>query len=63
MTAAAASEFGTHSCRIGGATRLFEMGATAEVIKDLGGWSSDAHKDHVRIQQQSLMRFARNMCL
>jgi len=63
MTAAAASEFGTHSCRIGGATRLFEMGATAEVIKDLGGWSSDAYKDYVRIQQQSLMRFARNMCL
>ena len=63
MTAAAAMEFGTHSCRIGGATRLFEMGATAEVIKDLGGWSSEAYKDYIRIQQQALMGYARRMCI
>ena len=63
MTAEAAKEFGTHSCRIGGATRLFEMGATADVIKDLGGWSSEACKDYIRIQQQALMRHARNMCI
>jgi hypothetical protein len=35
LTAEAVGEFETRSCRIGGATRLFEMGATADVIKEL----------------------------
>jgi hypothetical protein len=62
LTTAAAGEFGTHSCRIGGATRLFELGATPEIIKDLGGWSSEAWRSYIRIHQQSLMTFARSMC-
>ena len=62
MTVAEALEFGTHSCRIGGATKLFQIGASPEVIKSLGGWSSEAYKLYVMVQQQDLMRFARSMC-
>ena len=29
--------YGTHSCRIGGCTALFQLGATPEVIKNMGG--------------------------
>lgn len=62
MTAQKASEFGTHSCRIGGATALFQLGATPEVFKHLGGWSSDAYKLYIQVQQSDLMRYARMMC-
>ena len=54
--------YGTHSCRIGGCTSLFQLGATAEVIKNMGGWSSDAYKAYLRVQQQHLMSFASRMC-
>jgi hypothetical protein len=54
--------YGTHSARIGGATRLFQLGATAEILKRMGGWSSDAYKEYVRIQQQDTMTFTRRMC-
>ena len=56
------ARYGTHSCRIGGATRLFQMGAIPEVIKHLGGWASEAYRTYVRIQQQDLMRFSTKMC-
>jgi hypothetical protein len=56
---AEAMMYGTHSCRIGGATRLFELGATADVMKNMGGWSSEAWKGYVRMQQAQLMTFAR----
>jgi hypothetical protein len=55
-------DFGTHSCRIGGATAPFQLGATPEVFKHLGGWSSDAHKIYVQVQQADLMGFARSTC-
>ena len=54
--------YGTHSCRIGGCTALFQLGATAEVIKHMGGWSSDAYKVYIRLQQQHLMAFSTRMC-
>jgi hypothetical protein len=59
---AEALEYGTHSCRIGGATRLFELGAPAGVMKNRGGWSSEAWKGYIRLQQAQLMTFARRMC-
>ena len=62
MSAAQVNDYGTHSCRIGGATALFQLGATPEVFKHLGGWSSDAYKIYVKVQQADLMRFARSMC-
>ena len=53
---------GTHSCRIGGATRLFQLGATADVFRHMGGWVSEAWKQYVRIQQEDLLAFTRDMC-
>jgi hypothetical protein len=53
---------GTHSCRIGGATRLLELGTTANVMKSVGGRSSEAWKGCVRMQQAQLMTFARRTC-
>ena len=53
---------GTHSCRIGGATSLFKLGATADVFKQFGGWVSDAWKVYVRLEQADLMRYTRAMC-
>jgi hypothetical protein len=61
MSQTEANQYGTHSCRIGGATRLFELGATPDVFKHLGGWSSEAYRGYVVIQQKELMTFARNM--
>jgi hypothetical protein len=54
--------YGTHSCRIGGATKLFQMGVSPEAIKLLGGWASDAYKAYIRIQQDDLMNIASKMC-
>ena len=53
---------GTHSCRIGGATRLFQLGASAEVLQQFGGWISDAYKVYVHIGQEDLMRYTKAMC-
>lgn len=55
-------QYGTHSCRIGGATKLFQLGALPEVIQHLGGWSSAAYREYVRIQQQDLMEYTRKIC-
>ena len=43
-----ASQFGTHSFRIGGATALFAAGADETVIRTMGRWSSDIHQLYVR---------------
>ena len=59
---ASVMRIGTHSCRIGGATRLFQLGASAEVMKQFGGWISDAYKAYVRIEQDDLMRYTCAMC-
>jgi hypothetical protein len=44
-------DYGTHSFRIGGFNRLFMMGVPIELIKRIGGWSSDAWKAYIRFQQ------------
>ena len=62
MAEQAVMRIGTHSCRIGGATRLFQLGASAEVMKQFGGWVSDAYKAYVRMEQIDLMRFTTAMC-
>jgi hypothetical protein len=54
--------YGTHSARIGGATRLFQLGASPEALKRMGGWSSDAYKVYIRLQQHQLMHYTREMC-
>ena len=55
-------QFGTHSCRIGGATRLFQLGATPEIFRQMGGWVSDAWKLYIRMGQEDLMSFTTKMC-
>ena len=57
------ARYGTHSCRIGGCTALLELGASAEVIQSMGGWSSDAYKVYMRLKQRHLMTFSRRMCV
>jgi hypothetical protein len=52
-----------HSLRIGGATRLFQLQASPEVLKRLGGWSSQAYRTYIRLQQEDLMQFSRRMCV
>jgi len=52
-----------HSLRIGGATRLFQLQASPEVLKRLGGWSSQAYRTYIRIQQDDLMQFSRRICV
>jgi hypothetical protein len=51
-----------HSMRIGGATRLFQLNADPEIFKRLGGWSSDAWKVYIRVQQEQLMDYSRKIC-
>ena len=55
-------QYGTHSARIGGATALFRKGATMEVIRELGGWASDAYKLYVRVQREDMLRYSNMMC-
>ena len=55
--------YGTHSARIGGATKLHQMGVSSEVIKAMGGWSSDAWKTYIRIRRQELLQISKTMCL
>jgi hypothetical protein len=52
-----------HSLRIGGATRLFQLQASPEVLKKLGGWSSQACRTYIRVQQDDLMQFSRRICV
>ena len=54
-------DYGTHSFRIGGFNRLFLMGAHIEQIKRIGGWSSDAWKEYIRMQQSDCMALTRRM--
>lgn len=47
------SEYGSHSCRIGGATAMFAAGCSALDIRTMGRWSSDiyliyVHSDRAR---------------
>ncbi|XP_077779102.1 integrase/recombinase xerD homolog [Podarcis muralis] len=42
------ADFAAHSFRIGAATTAMHLGLTAERIKDLGSWKSDAYKRYVR---------------
>ena len=43
-------QIGTRSLRIGGATRLFQLGATQLTLQHLGGWSTDTMKAYLRSQ-------------
>ena len=44
-----AADYGTHSNRIGGATRLLQYGGSASLVKLAGKWSSDTWKIYSRL--------------
>ena len=44
-----AEDYGTHSNRIGGATRLLQYGGSASLVKLAGKWSSDTWKIYSRL--------------
>jgi hypothetical protein len=52
-------EFGTHSLRIGGATALFAAGASPEVIRTMGRWSSDCYRLYVRACWQHSLEWSK----
>ena len=54
-------KYGTHSFRIGGFNRLFQLNVPIETIKHLGGWSSDAWKAYHRYTQSSGVRALQDM--
>jgi hypothetical protein len=59
---AATKNFGTHSFRIGGFTRCFHVGTPIEVLRSIGGWSSDAWKAHLRFQRENAEVFTAKLC-
>ena len=59
---AAAAKYGTHSFRIGGFTRYFHLGTPIEILKRMGGWSSDAWLAYLRFQRENGMKFSAMMC-
>ena len=59
---AAAAKCGTHSFRIGGFTRYFHLGTPIEILKRMGGWSSDAWLAYLRFQRENGMKFSALMC-
>jgi hypothetical protein len=59
---AAAAKRGTRSFRIGGFTRCFHLGTPIEILKRVGGWSSDAWLACLRFQRESGMKFSVMMC-
>jgi hypothetical protein len=48
----------THSLRIGGATTLFELGFSPDMVKKLGRWVSDSYQRYQRLSDASLRRAA-----
>ena len=54
-------EYGTHSLRIGGFNHYFKMKVPIEIIKTIGGWSSDAWKEYLRLQQAECMQYTKAM--
>jgi len=49
----------THSLRIGGATTLFELGVSADIVKKRGRWISECYQRYQRISDATLKRIAR----
>eukprot|EP00944_MAST-04C_sp_MAST-4C-sp1_P002839 g2839.t1 len=51
--------YGTHSGRIGGATMLWEGGASDAEIKELGRWKSDSWKIYCRQVKRKCLRLSK----
>jgi len=53
-----ASDFATHSLRIGGATALFGAGVSFEEVRRFGRWASDCWRRYVYESRESTRDFA-----
>jgi hypothetical protein len=56
------SAYGAHSLRIGGATAMAFCQASAEVIKDVGRWNSDAYLRYIRDCRGEHMSYMTRIC-
>ena len=54
--------YGAHSLRIGGATAMAFCQASAEVIKDVGRWRSDAYLRYIRECRGQYMSYMTQIC-
>ena len=54
--------YGAHSLRIGGATAMAFVQASAQVIKDCGRWRSDAYLRYIRERRGEYMTYMQEMC-
>ena len=55
------SQLGTRSLRIGGATKLFQLGASHDTLQHMGGWSTDVYKAYLRSQTSDFHHFTTQM--
>jgi hypothetical protein len=56
------SAYGAHSLRIGGATAMAFCQASAEIIKDVGRWNSDAYLRYIRECRGDYMSYMTRIC-
>jgi hypothetical protein len=54
-------QIGTRSLRIGGATKLFQLGASHDTLQHMGGWSTDVYKAYLRSQTSDFHHFTKKM--
>jgi hypothetical protein len=54
-------KYNTHSLRIGGTTRLCQLGCPMELIKLLGGWSSKVFLIYIQDDVKSTEKFTKQM--
>ena len=55
------ADYGTHSNRIGGATRILQCGGSASLVKLAGKWSSDTWKIYSRLTSTVMYGVAADM--
>jgi len=55
------TQFGTHSCRIGGATTLAMLGYPTHVLMTLGRWKSDCYLRYLRLSVEDFAGFSKAM--
>ena len=54
-------EYGSHSCRTGGATAMFKAGASALDIRTIGRWSSDVYLIYVHADCERAVEMSRRL--
>lgn len=55
------ADYGTHSCRAGGATALLQAGCSRDLLRIIGRWESDACNIYTRHTQSLMQGVAKDM--